>query len=148
MNVLPNHANLPEKSILYYIAGYVAQKEDLVGPDTPDEFHLQESEFTVKLSRGKLRIPPNELYELGQYYYAFFKARSAKCCTKIFLEAFDMIHRFTQYDVPDASSVNRRFLNCFFKAFVKNKNEVLRLEKDKELQDKRDTKRRRISSDL
>ena len=135
-----------EKSSLYYIAGYVSQKEDLPGPDIPDDIHLLESEFTVELSRGKLRIPSTELYELAQYYYSFFKARSKKCCTKIFLEAFDMIQQFTLYDLPDVNRINRRFLNCFFKAFVKKENEIAR-QKKVEMKDKRNTKRRRISSD-
>ena len=38
---------------MLYISGYIAQKEDLVGPDTP-EIDCPESEFTVQLSRGKL----------------------------------------------------------------------------------------------
>ena len=141
-----SNLSLKEKSMLYYISGYVAQKEDLYGPDTPDEIHLLESEFTVELSRGKLRIPPTELYELSQYCYAFFKARSSKCCTKIFLEAFEIIHNFTLFDLPDSDRINRRFLNCFFKAFVKDGNEKIQLEK-RAVKDQRDTKRRRISSD-
>ena len=55
-----------------------------------------ESEFTIKLSRGKLKLPPINLYDLAQYYYAFFKARNPKCCTKIFRSAFQEIHEYTE----------------------------------------------------
>ena len=42
--------SITEKSTLYYISGYVAQKEDLSGPDNPeDEVNLKECEFTKEL---------------------------------------------------------------------------------------------------
>ena len=81
--------NTTEKSILYYICGYVAHKEEIVCVDENEQASLPpESEFTIKLSRGKLKLPQINLYNLAQYYYAFFKARNPKCCTKIFLSAF------------------------------------------------------------
>ena len=64
----------------------------------------RESEFTEKLSRGKLSFPPNDLYDLSQYMYSFFKLRKNKCCTKIYLEAFHEIYQFTTCDYSNANS--------------------------------------------
>ena len=83
---------LTEKSTLYYICGYVAYKENIVCLDTNDTALLpEEAEFTVKVSHGKLKLPPLNLYDLSQYYFTFFKARKSKCCTKIYLQAFRYI---------------------------------------------------------
>ena len=137
-----SNLNSNEKSTLYYICGYVAKKEGIVRSDE-EYVSLSECEFTVELSRGELSLPPLNLYDLSLYYYAFFKSRNVKCCTKIFLEAFNEIHKFTGYDFPNINRINRRLCNCFFKAFVKNVSDQINLQKQK---DQRDTKRRRISS--
>ena len=66
-----SNLNSIEKSTLYYICGYVARKENIVCTDEAD-VSLPESEFTKKLSRGGLSFPPINLFDLSQYYYAFF----------------------------------------------------------------------------
>ena len=72
------------------------KKEDIVCIDVDDVVSLpEESEFTNQLSRGKLKYPPINLYDLSQCHYALFKLRIAKCCTKIFLKAFKEIHSYT-----------------------------------------------------
>ena len=126
--------NTTEKSIL---CGYVAHKEEIVCVDENEQASLPpESEFTIKLYRGKLKLPPINLYDLGQYYYAFFKARNPECCTKIFLSAF-------QYIFPRIDKINRRLCTCFFKAFVKKSTDDANAQKFK---DQRETKWRRLSS--
>ena len=82
---------------VYYICGYIARKESVFCENKPPE-SLPECEFTEKLSRGGLLFPPINLYDFSLYCYAFFKSKSVKCCTKIFLEAFNEIHDFTGYD--------------------------------------------------
>ena len=94
----------------------------------------------MALSRGKLKLPRINLYDLSQYYYAFFKSRNRKCCTKIILEAFKQIYSFTGYDFENVDRINRRLCNSFFKAFVKKASDNVKAE------DIRDTKRRRLSS--
>ena len=117
--------------MLYYICGYVTTKEGIFCTDAGDAVPLPpEYEFTLKLSRGKLKMPPINLYDLSQYYYAIIKARNAKCCAKIFLEAFKETHSYTGYD----------FENIFFKAFVKKSSENMKSN------DMRETKKRRLSS--
>ena len=62
--------NVIEKSTLYYICGSVARKEGIVCTDAGDVVSLPpESEFTLTLSRGKLKLPPINLYDLSQHYY-------------------------------------------------------------------------------
>ena len=136
-----SNLNNTEKSILYYICGYVTHKEGIIWPDVDEGISLpQESEFTQNLSRGKLKLPPINLYDLSLYYYAFFKSRNRKCCTKIFLEAFKQIYSFTGYDFENVERINRRLCNSFFKAFVKKASDNVKAK------DNRDTKRRRLSS--
>ena len=56
------------------------------------------------------RHPQAELYEMSQYLVAFFQTREKKCCSKLFLEAYETIQ--FKFD-----NILRRFNNCFVKAF-------------------------------
>ena len=49
--------NTTEKSILYYICGYIAHKEIVCVDENEQASPPPESEFTIKLSRGKLKLP-------------------------------------------------------------------------------------------
>ena len=93
-----SNLSLTEKSTLYFISGYVAKKEKIECSDSYDTTDLPECEFTLQLSRGGLKLPPLNLYDLSRYSYSFFKKRPAKCCTKLFLEAFHEIHTYTGYN--------------------------------------------------
>ena len=131
-----------ERSSLYYICGYVAFKERIICQDADDEIDLpKEAEFTMNVSRGKLKLPPINLYDFSQYCYCFFKARKNKCCTKIYLEAFSMIYDFTNYSFENVNSIARRLCNCFFKAFVKKETDSLKAQRDT-----RQTKKLRLSA--
>ena len=135
-----------EKSALYYICGYITFKEKIVCEDENETVELpKEAEFTLNVSRGKLKMPPINLYDFSQYCYCFFKSRKEKCCTKIFLEAFVVIHEFTPYSFDNVASIVRRLCNCFFKAFVKKETDSLKQKNKGASKDKKETKRRRIS---
>ena len=75
-----------EKSTLYYISGYIAHKEHF--GVAYDAVKVSVSQFTTLVPRGKLIHPPQQLYDLSLYFYCFFKHRSEKCCTKIFLQTY------------------------------------------------------------
>ena len=130
-----------------YICGYISFKGKIVCEDENETVDLpKEAEFTLNLSRRKLKLQPINLYDFSQYCYCFFKTRKQKCCTKIFLQAFLMIHDFTRYSFENIDSIVRRLCNCFFKAaFVKTETDCLR-QKDKS-NDRRQTKKRRISGE-
>ena len=91
------------------------QFQNIVCSDRDTATSLPASEFTINLSRGSLSLPPINLLDFSLYYYAFFKSRETKCCTKIFLEAFEYIHDYTGYAFPNIGRINRRFCNCFLK---------------------------------
>ena len=138
--------SVTEKSTLYYICGYVTYKEKIVCLDENDAVPLpKESEFTTKVSRGKLKLTPLNLYDLSQYYYTYFKGRTAKCCTKIYLQAFRKFYKYTGYSFDNIERVNRRMCNCFFKAFVKDATDTLK-RKSKNNNDKREIKKTRLSA--
>jgi hypothetical protein len=88
--------NDEERSALYFISGYVAFKEGL-GIRVSEKLTV-DSEFLEQVSRGKLSHPPQELFDLSLYYYSFFKARTTKCCDKVFLQAYQLIYESTDYD--------------------------------------------------
>ena len=58
-----------ERSILYFISGYVARKENL--KSDPNVIKLPESEFTELVSRGKLRYPPLFFMIYRNIYFHF-----------------------------------------------------------------------------
>ena len=99
-----------EKSTLYYISGCVAFKEgcsvDIQGIQGDD------SVFVNKVSLGRLGRPPSDLYDLSQYLFAFFKTREKKCCSKLFLDAYQMIYDKTNIEFDNISSILSRFNNC------------------------------------
>ena len=128
-----------DKSCLFYISGYVARMEKIECPSNA-MMELPDSEFTKKLSCGKLTFPPHDLYDLSLYLYTFFKNRDVKCCTKIFLQAFNEIYHFTGCQFPNKIRILRRYTNCFFKSFVKKACDKMNVFKDK-----RATKRRRLA---
>ena len=108
-NALKNLTEL-DKSCLSYISGYVARMEKIECPSNA-MMELPESEFTKQLSRGKLTLPPHDLYDLSLYLYTFFKNRDVKCCT--FLQAFNEIYHFTGCQFPNKIRILRRYTNCF-----------------------------------
>ena len=122
--------NDDERSTLYYISGYVSFKEGM--GILSQQFHEvpTEGEFLELVSRGKLSHPPEDLYDLSLYYYAYFKSRNPKCCGKVFLEAYNEIYSATDYEFENIASINRRFLNCFFKAFVKKESSKIKQKKN------------------
>ena len=134
--------NDEERSSVYYISGYITFKEDM--PSVTDIESIEcavGSEFTDLVSRGKLKHPLPELFDLGQYMYAFFKNRKQKCCSKVFLEAYRHIYEVCGYEFENISGIIRRFNNTFFKGFAKKETDNIK--KDNTLNMK---KRRKLTS--
>ena len=63
---------------------------------------------------------------MSSYDYSFYESRKQKCCQKIFLEAFEEIYTSTNYEFDNIEKINRRFANCFFKAFVKKESSAIK----------------------
>ena len=61
-----SNLSLAERSSLFYMSGYVARKEGIQCSNL-NISDLPESEITEELSRGKLSLPPNDLYDLSLY---------------------------------------------------------------------------------
>ena len=76
----------------------------------------------------------------------YFKSRKEKCCTKMYLEAFQMIYGYTGYSFDNIPGIARRLCNCFFKAFVKRETDKLKKKNRGEQRDTRQTKRKRLSA--
>ena len=84
-------------------------------------------EFLTNISRGKLCYPPGDLLDSSLYCCTFYKARSEKkkCCDKIFLQAYNLIYEIADYEFESMGRVIKRFLNTFFKVFVKKESDLL-----------------------
>ena len=135
---LASNVTEAELASLYYISGYVTYKENL---ETDVDESLSElpteSEFTTMLSRGKLKYPPHDLYDLSKYLYTFFKAREPKCCSKIFLQGFRHIYECTGCNYENSKGILRRFLNTFFKAYAKDQTDKIKSDKERETRRKK-----------
>ena len=130
-----------EKSVIYYIAGYVAKKDNLAG--STDDGHFNEtpaSEFTSLVSRGKLSHPPDELFDLTCALFSYYK-HVEKTCIKHLLVGFQQIYEAFHLSFESETRILRRLINCFSKAFSKQQSDKIRAEKGK----KDIIKRRRLN---
>lgn len=119
--------SIKEKSSLYYISGYISQKENLPTGDTPT-IDLPESEFTKYVSRGKLCHPPADLYDLSLYLYSYYSSISDRTCLNRVLSAFKYIYESSHCNFQNHASILRRFANTFSKGFVKKETEKIKIE--------------------
>ena len=117
-----------ERSAIFYICGYVVFKESI--PTVDDLENCPESEFTKLVSRGKLKYPPPELFDLALYMYTYFKWREPKCCSKIFELGFKIIYDSSGCHFTDIEKILKRFVNCFCKGYAKEKTDQIK-QKDK-----------------
>ena len=121
---------------------YITFKENLPACESSSSPLPPASDFTEMLTRGKLKHPPANLYDLSKYLYTFFKMWSPKCCNKIFLEGFRIIYEHSGCEYEQSESIIRRFVNCFFSALAKDQTDKIR--QDKEEANKR--KKRKFNS--
>ena len=96
----PGQNTGPSPDSMPHIQGKNCVLDDSEEVDLPDE-----SEFTRNVSRGNLKSPPLNLYDYSQYYYAYFKSRKEKCCSKIYLKAFQMIYEYTGYSFDNIQGI-------------------------------------------
>ena len=113
-----------EKSSLYYIAGYVAAKENLSVSDESDNQHPN-SEFTTLLSRGKLSHLPVKPFDLTCVLYTYYK-KVTKSCIQHLLIAFQQIYESRHLEYEAENRILRGLINCFSKAFSKQQCDSIR----------------------
>ena len=134
-----SNLNEEERASIYFICGYIAFKEGL---GVSCDENIQSSEFTNLVSRGNLSHPPAALYDYALYCYSFFKDRKVKCCTKVFIQGFEIIYNSTGYEWENISGINRRLTNCFFKAHAKCESEKIQM-----LKAEKNRKKRKLRDD-
>ena len=113
-----------EKSSMYYIAGYIASKENLSVSNESDNQHPN-SEFTTLLSRGKLSHPPVKLFDLTCVLYTYYK-KVIKSCIQHLLIAFQQIYQSCHLQYEAENRILRRLINCLSKAFSKQQCDSIR----------------------
>ena len=127
-----------EKSSLYYIAGYVAKKENLCATNEEEDESKKKphSEFTTLVSRGKLSHPSTELFDLTCVVFCYYKNVEKEFIEHLML-AFQEIYECCFLNFSSENRVMRRLINCFSKAFSNQRSDGIRVEKSK-------VKRRRL----
>ena len=112
--------NDKEKASLYYICGYIVHKELIEADD--DNVGQPFSEFTGKISRGKLKHPPQWLFSFSCFAYSFFTSVSPSCSTRTTLH---LSHIFDRLFFAHAAKVAiiRRLTACFFKGLVRRSDD-------------------------
>ena len=132
LDVIPSLEDLEEieRSTLYYICGYVSMKIN-IGLDAP-VVDSNISEFTTNVSRGALKHPPEELFDLGLRLYCFHKNVESKSCATRLMKAFTEIYE-SNYSFLDDSIVSdmlQRFINCFSKGYANMQTEQIKIDKN------------------
>lgn len=116
-----------ERSTLYYICGYVSHKEGLDSTNNISLINEKASEFTSMVSRGKLAHPSDELFDLSQYLFSYYKSVPDKCCAKRLVKAFQEICEVAFLDFE--LSVLQRFANSFSKGFALHSSDTIKIGK-------------------
>lgn len=116
----PDLISKNESLALYYICGYVAKKENLLGSTISLS---QESEFTSLVSRGFLIHPSEELFELSRLLYSVFLSVKPECCNRFCELASIVYEMFFDKNFENPTNVFRRFGNCFFKGLCRKESE-------------------------
>ena len=116
-----------EQSTLYYICGYICAKHDM-GLAAPEK-HVEASEFTDNVSRGLLKHPPAEFFELAMSLFVFYKNVENKSCSNRLLKGFKCIYESSAYTLDEVDKILRRFVNTFAKGFSNQKTEEIRVDK-------------------
>ena len=102
-----------------------------IGLDAP-EVTSTISEFTAKVSRGALKHPPEELFDLGLRLYTYYKSVELKTCSnrlvKAFKEVYDSSYSFLDDKV--VQEVLQRFSNCFSKGYANMQTEQIKIDKN------------------
>ena len=121
-----------EKSTLYYICGYITHKEgfvqlEIVTPEVCAPDNIKPSEFTRLVSRGQLSHPSEDMYDLSQYLFAYYKSVPVKTCANRLIEASQEISDVAFFDFD--TNVFRRFANCFSKGYAVQSSDKLKRER-------------------
>ena len=131
LDKIPSSSDLSEveSSTLYYISGYVASKLN-IGLDAPEtQRQFQPSEFTQKVSRGLLKHPTEDLYELAMTLFAYYKNVDDKSCSNILLKAFVLIYESSPCYLDVPTDASRRLVNCFAKGYSNQRSEEIKVNK-------------------
>ena len=114
---------------MYYICGYVASKSGigLNAPKTPKQFEA--SEFTQKVSRGFLKHPTDELYELAMVLFSYYKNVVDNSCCSLLLKAFHLIYESSPCHLDNPAEVLRCFVKCFLRDTRLKKTEEIKVDK-------------------
>ena len=138
---IPSADNLSDHDIstLYYISGYIAARCSIGMDAVPTEELFKASEFTRKVSRGLLKQPTEDLFELGKSLYVYYKDTDDKSCSTKLLKAFNAIYESFPCTFPQINDILERYVNCFSKGFSTKETDKIKREK-KEMNTRKERK--------
>jgi hypothetical protein len=109
-----------ERSALFYIAGYIAKKENMEAVGGIDS---DDSEFTRLVSRGRLMYPPAYLFDFCLLCYAFY-TRCPKSCRRELVRIFGTIRDSYADFTENENRVSCRLANTIMSGHVKKVNDL------------------------
>ena len=120
-----------ERSLLFYISGFIAKKECLQSePNLQDYIDPGDSDFLEILNRGLLTLPPKNLFYFSQASYVFFKRSPPHLCHKKLTYSLLMLqNHFFNFENPQ--SICRRMANIFLSGFVRRENDLMHEKQDR-----------------
>ena len=119
-----------ELASLLFICGYISFKEGLIRQDNEAQTPNEASEFITLVSRGKLRIPPENLVQFLILCYGYFKVNRTNCVNRM-VRVFYELYNASLVDFPCAKGICRRLANTFFRSLVNSDDDKLQHQKTK-----------------
>lgn len=120
-----NNNTEEERSALYYIAGYIAFKEDIsTARDIPT---APSSVFTDLVNRGSISHPPEWLLMFCELCYTIYKTTGLYTCGTRLRNLFLLLHDTVygkQHSTINVHSLTKRLVNIFLKGTVTKVNNV------------------------
>ena len=103
-----------------------------IGLDAP-EVDSTVSEFTTNVSRGALKHPPEELFDLGLRLYTYYKSVESKSCSTRLMKAFTEIYECNYSFLDDliVHDMLQRFVNSFSKGYANMQTEQIKIDKNR-----------------
>ena len=126
-----NHTlSTEERSLLFYIAGYIAKKEGLRCEQNLDDFiDPGDQDFLVILNRGLLTLPPKDLFYLCQASFIFFKTSGRHLCHRRLVHCLSTLYDHF-FNFKNSHDICKRLSNIFLSGFIRRENDLIRIKDD------------------
>lgn len=108
-----------ELATLCFICGYITKKiPGLECLNSADIIQDNSSEFIPLVSRGKLKLPSEDLFQFSIFLYNLFQKSQPCVCHEKLMKMSTLLYDSLPFSISNIKDVIRRFLNTFYKGLV------------------------------